>query len=129
MNRYRQIKRIRLASLRAGQLVAVMMLLFIGLVGVAYAARTVLWFDFVNSGSVGPPGGIPSQKTVYSNANFSVWVRAQTTGAGTANDWQCTRFAFTGPSTVTRTSDTPNITTASTTTVEHVIQAPTTPGH
>lgn len=128
MNRYRQIKRIRLASLRAGQLVAVMMLLFIGLVGVAYAARTVLWFDFVNSGSVGPPGGIPSQKTVYSNANFSVWVRAQTTGSGTANDWQCTRFAFTGPSTVTRTSDTPNITTASTTTVEHVIQAPTTSG-
>lgn len=125
MNHNRRINQIRLASLRAGQIAAVILLLFVGLVGTASAARTLNWFNWSNSNPGG--GGTPTATvTRIAGQSFDVWVNVKLTNF---SSWQCTKFAFTGPGSVTVNDNTPNYSNFDATySHNHAVTAPTTPG-
>lgn len=90
MTQIRRNRRARLASMRIGQLVAVMLLLFIGLVGVAYATIGINWVNWTNTN----PGGSPSAINVTPGQSLTIWVNVTTSGDGTADNWGATQFRF-----------------------------------
>ncbi|MBP9501124.1 MAG: DUF11 domain-containing protein [Candidatus Promineofilum sp.] len=125
MNHNRRINQIRLASLRAGQIAAVILLLFVGLVGTASAARTLNWFNWIdlNPGQQTPTSTV----TVTEGQAFPIWVNVTLTDN---SDWQCTRFNFTGgPTPLNTTNNSPNyINNNGTHSHNHAVTAPATAG-
>lgn len=120
MNRYRQIKQAGPVSRRVGPVVAMLLILFIGLVGTASAARTQNWINWTNS----DPGGNPAPITVYANNTFNIYVNG-TTSFG--DYWQCTKFTFSGAGGVVN-DDSPDYTSNGTRSHLHSVKAPSTPG-
>jgi len=104
---------------------AALLILLIGLVGTASAARNLNWFNWSNNdpGSGGLP---PTTRTVVAGQTFPIWVTVDSSGPGNDN-WECTRFAFTGPGNVTRDVSSPNYN-SGTNTHQHAVTAPTTAG-
>lgn len=112
------------ARRRIMPVVAALLILLVGLVGSASAARTLNWFNWSNSSPGG--GGTPTATvTVITGQTFNVWVNVTTTGMFD-NNWECTRFNFTGgPNTI---DIGPNYTSSGTYTYQHTVTAPTTAG-